>query len=99
MKRISSHKIKQYLQQPDGELDLHGLSKAQALAELEVFLQRAERLEWQRVKVITGRGLNSPEGFSIVKESTLTWLKNNHYKHRIAKIKEGGAGCIIVTIN
>ncbi len=98
MKRISSHKIKQYLHRPDGEIDLHGLFREEAIKELEEFLARAERLHWQSVKVITGRGLNSPGGKAIIKENVQIWLRSHNYSFKSAKSSEGGPGSLIVSL-
>lgn len=99
MKKISNHKIKQYLRRPDGEIDLHGLSREEAIKELKDFLSRADSLHWQSVKVITGRGLNSPDGVSILKQSVQIWLRSHNYAFTAAKNKEGGPGSIIVSIH
>ena len=99
MKRLPSHKLKQYLGRPDGELDLHGFTRLDALAELEIFLRKAEFLHWSKVKIITGRGLNSPEGRGILKESVIDWLVKNRYRYNIASGKEGGPGSVIVDLD
>ena len=99
MKRIPSHKIKHYISLPDGEIDLHGLFRDEAIKELTDFLHRAESLHWQSVKVITGRGLNSPGGVSVLKEAVETWLRIHNYQYKTAKGKQGGPGSIIVSIH
>lgn len=99
MKKIPAHKIKQYLQRPDGEIDLHGFSREEAIKELETFVLRAERLHWLSVKVITGRGLNSPGGVSVIKQVTELWLRTHNYQFKIAKGNEGGPGSLIVSID
>lgn len=99
MKKISHHTIKQFLRRPDGEIDLHGLTRLEAIKELENFLRQANNMRWESVKVITGRGLNSPDGKAVLKESVIQWLGENGYKYSIAKGKEGGPGSVIVTID
>lgn len=98
MKRLSSHKIKQYLGRPDGELDLHGLRQDEAMAELADFLEKAERLGWDKVRIVTGRGLNSPGGQGVLKMRTESFLASHGYRFQRAKVAEGGDGCLIVTI-
>ncbi len=98
MKRIPSHKIKQFIRLPDGEIDLHGLFRDEAIKELADFLYRAESLHWQSVKVITGRGLNSPGGKAIIKENVQIWLRSHNYSFRLAKNREGGPGSLIVNL-
>lgn len=48
---------------PVTSLDLHGLTVDEARRKLEAFLQRVARAHsGQAVRVITGKGLNSPDG-------------------------------------
>ncbi len=98
MKRLPEHKLRQYLSRPDGELDLHGFTRQETLSELESFLNKAESLQWHKVKIITGRGLNSPEGRAILREVVVEWLNNNRYRYSIASGKEGGPGSVIVDL-
>lgn len=98
MKRLSVQKIKQYLERPDGELDLHGLRQDEAMAELADFLHKAERLGWERVKIITGRGLNSPDGRGVLRDRAEAFLRSHNYRFQAAKLADGGAGCLMVDI-
>ncbi len=98
MARISQHKLKQYLNRPDGELDLHGLRVLEAGDELRNFLTQAERRQWSKVKIITGRGLNSPEGRGVLKEYVEGYLGREGYRFREAAGADGGAGCLVVDI-
>ncbi|NJC88963.1 MAG: Smr/MutS family protein [Desulfuromonas sp.] len=47
---------------PSGELDLHGLTRDEALARTRAFLAQAVRQRWPVVVIVTGKGLHSPEG-------------------------------------
>lgn len=48
---------------PVASIDLHGLRVEEARRKLDAFLQRVARTHrGQAVRVITGKGLNSPEG-------------------------------------
>lgn len=98
MKRLSPHKLKHYLNRPDGDLDLHGLTVVEALVETKQFLQEAERHHWQKVRVITGRGLNSPSGRAVVKEAVGEWLVSHGYRFQIAKGPDGGPGSLIISL-
>lgn len=98
MKRLASHKVKQYLSRPDGELDLHGLTVREALEETARFLEHAERQHWQKVRIITGRGLNSPAGKAVLKEAIGKWLLDYGYRYRSATGQEGGPGSLIVSL-
>ena len=47
---------------PAETLDLHGLSREEALARTRTFLEHAARQGWTAVVIVTGKGLNSPNG-------------------------------------
>lgn len=98
MVKIAKHKLKKYLNRPDGELDLHGFTKTESLSALREFMSNAHELGWQRVQIITGKGLNSPYGKPIIRESVIEWLQDQSYRFNFAKSKEGGSGSIIVEI-
>ena len=98
MSRLPSHKLKQYLERPEGELDLHGLNRIESEREVGDFLDKAASLGWKKVKIITGRGLNSPSGHAILKEHVQAYLRRHSYRFRIAKGSEGGPGSLIVEL-
>ena len=45
-----------------GELDLHGLTRDEAVARTRAFLAHAARQRWPAVVIVTGKGLHSAEG-------------------------------------
>ncbi len=47
---------------PEATLDLHGLSRTEALARARAFLGHASRQGWPAVVIVTGKGLHSPDG-------------------------------------
>jgi DNA-nicking Smr family endonuclease len=47
---------------PAGELDLHGLTRDEAVARTRTFLGHAASQGWPVVLVVTGKGLHSSEG-------------------------------------
>lgn len=47
---------------PDGTLDLHGLSRLEAVSRTKSYLAQASRLGWVLVVIVTGKGLRSPQG-------------------------------------
>ncbi len=47
---------------PAGELDLHGLTRDEALPRARAFLAHAARQRWPLVLIVTGKGLHSQEG-------------------------------------
>lgn len=50
------------LLKPEATLDLHGLSRTEALARVRAFLGHASRQGWPAVVIVTGKGLHSPGG-------------------------------------
>lgn len=99
MPRLSHHKVQRYLNRPDGELDLHGFRVAEAGVELRRFLYEAGQRDWLKVRIITGRGLNSPDGRSVLKAYVKEYLSDEGYRFREAKGPEGGAGALIVDVS
>ena len=57
MKQLERGELK-----PAGELDLHGLTRDEALARTRTFLGHAARQGWPVVLIVTGKGLHSAEG-------------------------------------
>jgi DNA-nicking Smr family endonuclease len=81
------------------ELDLHGFLKDDALRRLERFITGAYVRGLQAVLVITGKGLNSPEG-PVLPGVTAAWLREQG-KGMVAEFlpaprDKGGSGAIVV---
>jgi DNA-nicking Smr family endonuclease len=81
------------------ELDLHGLLLDEALKRLEHFLATAYSLGHRAVLVITGRGINSPEG-PVLQGAVAAWLKERG-KGTVAEFfpaphNMGGSGAYVV---
>lgn len=98
MARLSRHLTQRYLDRPDGEFDLHGYTRAEALPELERFLGQAESLRWSRVRIITGQGRNSPDGEPVLRNWLEDYLDRNGYNYRRAPHGQGGHGAIDVRL-
>lgn len=83
----------------DYELDLHGLSKDEALDALGSFIKGAYRREQKAVLVITGRGNHSPEE-PVLKKAVDNWLREDGKKMVVeflaAPREMGGDGALIV---
>lgn len=84
-------------------LDLHGLTLAQARAEVEGFLMESRRMGLRCVLIIHGRGLSSPDGQPVLKPHLVTWLsKTGLRKHVLAftsaRPYDGGAGAVYVLL-
>ena len=78
------------------ELDLHMLTRVQAEIELYDFLDKSYSLGFHKVRVITGKGLNSENRQSVLKPFVQEILKKEKLKFRDAKLNEGGSGAIDV---
>lgn len=81
------------------ELDLHGCFKDQALAQLQQFIAAAYARGSQAVLVITGKGINSPEG-PVLPGAVATWLRETG-KGMVAEFApapsdRGGSGAFVV---
>ncbi len=57
MKQLERGELK-----PSAELDLHGLTRDEAVARTRAFLAHATRQRWPVVVIVTGKGLRSAEG-------------------------------------
>jgi len=58
-------------------LDLHGYGVAEALAETESFLQRAQAAREPVVRIIYGKGHGSPEGRGVLRDVIPRWLERD----------------------
>lgn len=83
----------------DFQLDLHGLTRDEALENLERFVKGAYNRGQKGVLVITGKGNNSP-GEPVLKTAVAKWLRENG-KGMVAECVQapndmGGSGAIVV---
>jgi DNA-nicking Smr family endonuclease len=81
------------------ELDLHGHSKDEALVKLAHFITAAYSRGQKAVLVITGKGINSPEG-PVLQGAAAAWLRE-HGKGIVAEFSPaprdlGGSGAFVV---
>ncbi|WP_020675434.1 Smr/MutS family protein [Geopsychrobacter electrodiphilus] len=66
--------LKQGRLTPDASLDLHGLQRQQVAEKIEFFLQNALYQQWQTLIVVTGRGLHSAEGQTVLRDEAERYL-------------------------
>jgi len=83
----------------DLELDLHGLSRDEALASLSRFVTGAYNRGQKAILVITGKGNNSP-GEPVLQSSVASWLRESG-KKMVAEFapaprQMGGSGAFVV---
>lgn len=83
----------------DRQLDLHGLSREEALVALRRFLQSASAYGEKAVLVITGKGNNSP-GEPVLQQAVTGWLRDAGKKLVVefapAPREMGGSGAFVV---
>jgi DNA-nicking Smr family endonuclease len=83
----------------DYQLDLHGLTRDEALESLEAFIASARKHDVKAVLVITGKGNNSP-GEPVLLGAVTSWLRDRG-KGLVAEFapaprEMGGGGAIVV---
>ncbi len=86
-----------------GQVDLHGLSRDEARQVVEEFIARMSRFRACCVKIIHGRGINSPNDRAILKESLQRWLSTRRLSRNVvayasAPMMDGGVGAIYVLL-
>ncbi len=101
-RRSSSSRMKQLKRgtiEIRGELDLHGYLREEALAGLEQFISQAYHRGQKAVLIITGKGINSPEG-PVLQGAVSDWLQRKG-KGMVAEFgpaprDKGGSGAFVV---
>ena len=84
-------------------LDLHGMTSGQAQDALLFFIRESYMQNHRCVLVVTGRGINSPGGQSVLRRETESWLTRDPLKRVVlafctAQPKDGGAGAVYVLL-
>jgi DNA-nicking Smr family endonuclease len=87
----------------DAKLDLHGYSRNEAYGTLMDFLNNSYQRKFRMLLVITGKGLNSPDPFSTIKESFFGWIQtwkmqDNFLYVNYAHNKHGGDGAFYILL-
>ena len=95
-KKTNSSKSKKIF---DETIDLHGMSKGEALDTIKKILTRT-RGTGKKILVITGRGNNSEDGFGVLRDAVRRYLNGEGSKYIReycqAPPKHGGDGALIV---
>jgi DNA-nicking Smr family endonuclease len=86
-----------------GQLDLHGLDREEAHAAVEDFVPAMCRFRSCCVKIIHGRGINSPGDRAVLKESLQRWLSTRRMGRHVvayasAPNSDGGVGAVYVLL-
>ena len=88
---------------PEAHLDLHGLNAMQAFQALLNFVRQSWFKGLRTVLVVPGRGLNSPNGYGILRDRLQLWLTQDPFKRVVlafctAKPVDGGPGSVYVLL-
>lgn len=93
--------LKRGIVQLDRQLDLHGLTREEALEALPPFLQAAQLADEKAVLVITGKGMHSPEG-PVLQQVVAAWLRDQGRalvsEFAPAPRELGGSGAYVVFV-
>jgi DNA-nicking Smr family endonuclease len=86
-----------------GHVDLHGMLKDEAKAELEAFLARSRQQGKRCVLVVHGRGLHSKDQVPVLKEALKRWMHTARFARHVlgfatARPHDGGAGAVYVLL-
>ena len=84
-------------------VDLHGLLKEEAKAELEAFLSKSRQQGRRCVLVVHGRGLHSKDQVPVLKEALKRWMHTARFARHVlgfssARQHDGGTGAIYVLL-
>jgi len=82
------------------EIDLHGLTVAEAKTELGEFLVEAQQRRHLCVRVIHGKGLRNADGPPRLKPAVNAWLQRNRHVLAFcsARVQDGGTGAVYVLL-
>lgn len=83
---------------PNAVFDMHGMLRDQVPHELESFLYKARNSNFEKVRIITGKGLNSLDGTPVVRQAAQAYLNQNGYSYNYAPMFDGGDGALDVYI-
>ena len=83
-----------------GEIDLHGLNRDQARAELSAFLAESLHHGKRCLRVVHGKGLSSPQKISILRQLVRGWLMQHIeiLAYCQAQPRDGGEGALLVLL-
>ncbi len=87
----------------EAHLDMHGLNAEQAYEHLLFFVRESYLQGYRCLLLITGRGKNSPGGYSVLKQAAQDWLTKEPLRKIVlgfctALPKDGGAGALYVLL-
>lgn len=94
LRRLTSGKV-----EASAELDLHGMTRDQALDSLADFMQWALSEGMRVVSVVHGRGLHSGDDGPVLKQATYEWLRlgplASYVLAAVPHPRSGGGSCLV----
>ena len=102
---VIRRKNKSFLRRPGNQtrntLDLHGLSRPEAVARLESFCRQSAQRGILTLTVITGRGIHSQSRKSVLKQEIIRWLNSENGRKLVESYRpgfphQGGEGVLIL---
>lgn len=84
------------LMTPEARLDLHGFTSSEAYIEAASFLKEQYYLGKKKVEIVTGKGLHSPDGRAVVRDSVMDAIHDADFIRESYSPREryGGSGTI-----
>jgi DNA-nicking Smr family endonuclease len=102
-RKLTARRLKQLKQgrlQPQATLDLHGCRRDEVATKLEYFFTNARHHGWQNLLIITGKGLHSATGESVLRRETERYLHGQGAAEVVewgqAPQRHGGEGALAV---
>jgi DNA-nicking Smr family endonuclease len=82
------------------QLDLHGLIASEAKQETHYFINECAKDKISAIRIIHGKGLNSPDKKPVIKSLLVGWLKKNQHVIAVcsAPSNDGGTGAVYVLL-
>lgn len=85
---------------PQAELDLHGVTGNEARELVSLFLKQSVKQQLQKVRIVHGRGLHSPDGKAVLRDVVQDVLKQSPLVRSYGNPPpaEGGTGAVWVIL-
>ena len=81
----------------DAELDLHGYTGHEAQTAVDNFLHEASTNEWERVRIIVGKGTRSADGLAVLPNVVKALLNQHNLTYTYSKLQDGGEGALEIS--
>ena len=86
-----------------GHVDLHGMTREEAKAALDLYLAGARHAGKRCVLVVHGRGLHSKDQVPVLKDALKRWMTTARFAEHVlafatARPHDGGAGAVYLLL-